>query len=442
MQSYDIEFVVQDLVDEAFPPTIFALFVMTCVIEPILAATYKATKQFVNYKCRTIQRTKEKAEFRIMACIHSTRNIAGMINLLQVSNATNQSAIHVFAVHLVEHLGHSTAMLLTNDGSNSTGFNDSCPMQATEAEQFKKAFENYEKTSNNAVNVHTLTSVSPHESMHEDICCLAEDKRVAFIIIPYIRPLTTNDKIRNANTNRTVNLNLLQNMPCSVCTFVDRGLGSDEDKESQLKDHHGIQHLLMLFLGGPDDREALAYAWRMAAHPNVKLTVVRFLPGKDPRTVLHQKHNSEVARCTEKQADDEDIYEFKFKTMNDESISYIENVVNNGEEIVAAIKDLSDNCDLYIIGRREGAESRLTYDLSLDNSTNFPELGVIGSVLAMSNFSSHASVLVIQQYISRKTANKSESRKHDRMSIDHYCETIASQIIDDDYDDDDEEDDN
>lgn len=41
--------------------------------------------------------------------------------------------------------------------------------------------------------------------------------------------------------------------------------------------------MCVLFFGGPDDREALELAGRMAEHPGVQLTVVRFLDGKAGR---------------------------------------------------------------------------------------------------------------------------------------------------------------
>ena len=34
----------------------------------------------------------------------------------------------------------------------------------------------------------------------------------------------------------------------------------------------------MFLFGGADDREALVYAMRMSEHPNVPVTLVRFLP--------------------------------------------------------------------------------------------------------------------------------------------------------------------
>ena len=52
-----------------------------------------------------------------------------------------------------------------------------------------------------------------------------------------------------------------------------------------------VSNVAIIFIGGKDDREALAYAGRVAWHPGVKLTVIRFLVDKNsenaPRRVNH-----------------------------------------------------------------------------------------------------------------------------------------------------------
>ncbi|KAK1381796.1 hypothetical protein POM88_019531 [Heracleum sosnowskyi] len=54
------------------------------------------------------------------------------------------------------------------------------------------AFENYEHHATGIL-VHPLTAISPYSTMHEDICNVSEDKRVAFIIIPFHKQQTVDD---------------------------------------------------------------------------------------------------------------------------------------------------------------------------------------------------------------------------------------------------------
>ncbi|KAF6141824.1 hypothetical protein GIB67_042105 [Kingdonia uniflora] len=81
------------------------------------------------------------------------------------------------------------------------------------------------------LSIHPLTAIIPYSAMHEDICNLAEDERGSW----WLTRVAVSQISRN---------------------------------------------IAVLFFGGPDDREALSYAWRMARHPDVSLTVFRFLPGR------------------------------------------------------------------------------------------------------------------------------------------------------------------
>lgn len=51
--------------------------------------------------------------------------------------------------------------------------------------------------------------------------------------------------------------------------------------------------------------------------------------------------------------------------------------------------------DLYIVGRREGMESSLTFGLT--EWSDCPELGALGDSLVSSSFTSNISVLIVQQ---------------------------------------------
>ncbi|KAJ6917235.1 cation/H(+) antiporter 15-like [Populus alba x Populus x berolinensis] len=374
-------------------------------IKPIVAATYKPRKKLLRYKHRTIESVLENGvEFKILACVLSNRDAPCMISLLEASNASPDFPICVIAVHLVELTGRNTAMLIVHDHSMTSMSN---PVRAkSESDQIIFAFNSYEKR-NGAVSVQTITAISPYENMHEDICSLALDKRVSLIIIPFQTVLTADGRVEDAkSTFPAMNQYVLENATCSVGLLVDRGLGSimqtgPARNSSSSKGHR----IAMIFIGGPDDREALAYAWRMAGHPEISLAVLRFLPGRiaAQSTSEHSSNGHDELSSSmtieerEKRLDDDYTYEFMFKTLDDESITYTEKVVNNGDETLAEIRRNDADFDLYIVGRGEKTQSVLTSGLSDWNSCQ--ELGTMGDTLASSNFASHASVLVVQQYV-------------------------------------------
>ncbi|GAB4848247.1 Cation/H(+) antiporter 15 [Ancistrocladus abbreviatus] len=387
--------------DKSFALMVVSAVLMTGIVAPIVTTLYRPARRLVPYKRRTIQRSKPDAELRILSCIHTPRNVPTIINLLEATHPTKKSPICIYVVHLVELTGRASAMLVVH----STRKSGRPALNRTQAQSdhIFNAFENYEQHAG-CVSVQPLTAISPYSSMHEDICNLAEDKRVAFIIIPFHKQQTVDGGMESTNPAfRAINQNVLANAPCSVGILVDRGLSGT----TRLAANQVSHHVAVLFFGGPDDREALAYARRMSDHPGISVTVMRFIPGddaagaavvepspepNDPRVLTVVTDNDK-----ERQHDQEYINDFRMKTANNESITYNEVVVNNGEETVAAIRSIDSIHDLYIVGRGQGMISPLTAGLT--DWSECPELGAIGDLLASSDFAATVSVLVVQQYV-------------------------------------------
>ncbi|CAA7041833.1 unnamed protein product [Microthlaspi erraticum] len=382
-----------------------AFLVMSVLVQPLLTFFYKPKKKSIFYKNRTVQKVKGEVEFRVLTCVHVLDNVSGITNLLQISNPTKKSPLNVFAIHLVELTGRTTASMLIMHDEAKPKANFSDRVRA-ESEQIAEMFEAME-VNNDALLVQTITAVSPYATMHEDISTLAEDKRASFILLPYHKGLTSDGRLGEGNdAHADVNQNVLCHAPCSVGILVDRGMTVARSESSSFQGETSRREVAMLFIGGRDDRDALAYAWRMVGQPMIKLTVVRFVPGREA-LVMAGKTGAEYER--EKQVDEECIYEFNFKTMDDSSVTYIEKVVNDGQETIAAIRELEDNnsFDLYIVGRGYKVETPVTAGLTDWSSS--PDLGTIGDTLASSNFTMQASVLVIQQYSATHRGNNQDN---------------------------------
>jgi hypothetical protein len=158
------------------------------------------------------------------------RNVSGIITLLQASIANGLSPVCIFAVHLVELTGRASSMLIVHDtygkSSDNKGNSTAGRIRAAHPDSILGAFESLESKSN-GVSVHPLTAVSAFDSMHEDICSLAEDKRVILILIPFHKQPTIDGGMEDSNPAlRGVNQHVLANAPCSVGIFVDRGLST------------------------------------------------------------------------------------------------------------------------------------------------------------------------------------------------------------------------
>ncbi|CAK7325857.1 unnamed protein product [Dovyalis caffra] len=380
--------------NQEFAIIVIAILLMTILVKPIPHWTCKTTKHFRQYKRRTLEESKPDAELRILACIHTRRNLSGILNLLELSNATRKSPICVFAARLVELTGRANAMLIVHDDEpqNSSGNNCTATTRGrSDADQIISSLENYERK-NQSMTILPLTVVSPYTNMHEDIHNLAEDKRVTFILIPFYKQSSADGMNQDNPSIRIVNQNILTKAPCSVGIFIDRGLSLNAYNEGSR--HREELTFAMLFTGGRDDREALSYSCRMAGSLNVSLKVVRFLPGKE---ALEMIDIDEEQKCeNQRLVDDTYLNELRFMTMCNQSIIWVEKLVNSGDEIITATKALVDEYDLYIVGR--GHEMIKPFTLGLSEWSSCEELGPLGDALSTSDFAQHASILIVQQY--------------------------------------------
>jgi hypothetical protein len=142
-----------------------------------------------------------------------------------------------------------------------------------------------------------MTSISNLTTTHEDICNVGENKKVTLIILPFHKQLRgEGDQIMDnvGHGWRGVNQRVLKNAPCSVAVLVDRGFGNG----SQISEANTnvTQRVCIMFFGGPDDREALELGGRMAEHPVVKVTIVRFVQkeGQEKTMLCYSFHHQNV----------------------------------------------------------------------------------------------------------------------------------------------------
>ncbi|KAJ4843800.1 hypothetical protein Tsubulata_009987 [Turnera subulata] len=354
------------------------------------------------YFQRTIESVGECDEFRVLVCIHATHNIAGLTNVLAYSNSTSESPISVLAAHLVELVGRATAMLIVHGRQASMSRAESNPTgKPVDVDQVITALEEFEYKGL-VQSVQTWTLVSPYDTMHEDVNNLAEDKFANLILIPFNKSSSTLEEAnmpRSKGTSiRKLTQNILKTAPCSVGMLLDRGMGllrsraTYDGEDNERTPRQGLQ-VAMFFCGGPDSREALAYAYRMAGSSDVQLTVVRFVPGDEAKDMMIEEFTE---FHEEERIDDHFVKEFKHRIQLDSSIVYIEKTVNSGHEIIGEIGDLFDEFQLCIVGR--GEKVIAPFERGFTEWVEAEELGGLADALSTSRFAESASILVIQKY--------------------------------------------
>lgn len=403
--------------DEVFAILVLVALFTTFITTPLVTVIYKPACKALPYKHRKIQRENPEDELRILGCLHSTRNIPAMINLIEASRGIRKSSLRLHIMHLVELSERSSAIMMVHEArKNGLPF---CNCNRSQQDQVVVAFQAYGQLSK--VTVKPLTAISAFHNMHEDICNIADERRIAMIILPSHKYLRVDGVIESLNPGfETVNQRVLEHAPCSVGILVDRGQLGDQ---SQLAPSNVDHRVAVLFFGGPDDREALFFGRRMAEHPGVKLTLIRFLTS----TVFEHSAINLTPRPAHKGESHQQSYEFsdaemkreQEKRLDEEALQVISSPRNLpgqnsggdnvGESIVYEVREISGNTveavlaiaksskyHMFLVGRGR-FPSPVVADL-MDRTAECLELGPIGNVLASSAVSSSASVLVIQQH--------------------------------------------
>ncbi|KAF9599255.1 hypothetical protein IFM89_036553 [Coptis chinensis] len=367
------------LEDQVFTKKIFTTMTIqivftTLFVSRLVQCLYNPSRRYLSYKRRTIQHSNLNTELGILACVHTQDNVPNIIQLMEISSAKKENPIHLCVLHLVELIGRSSSILVKHqrNGKASARF--------TQSDHIINAFRYYEQNRKDLVWVDIFSSISPFITMHDDVCSLALDKRACLIIIPFHKQWVAEGAVESSTAMRNLNYNVLEKAPCSVGILVNhRYVGSC----ATLMPRKVLYCVSVLFFGGADDREALSYAARMAEHPSVRLTLLRF-------TSKHNVYDDEKMKIL----DTEVLTAFKNETLHNERVWSKEEVVTDGSALMKVLRLIQNGYDLVMVGRRH-VESPFTSGLT--EWTEHPELGIVGDILATSDFRGVPSVLVVQQ---------------------------------------------
>ncbi|KAL9238913.1 hypothetical protein vseg_013281 [Gypsophila vaccaria] len=368
----------------SFSMMVILTSLMTAIITPIIGMLYDPTKPYMTNKKRTVQHTMQDSELRILACIYDQQSASTLFTLFDVANPTSSNPFTVFALYLVELMGRAAPVFI--DHSKQDEYWDS------NNEAIHNAIQMYQDSRGDQVDMNFFTSITPQRTMYQDICELALVHKVSFIILPFHKKCLDGAEEETSTIVRpgvqSVNANTLSHAPCSVAILACK----DASRWAILPGRSGRfgRQFAVLFLGGPDAREALSLADRMVGHQDVSLIVIRFLASD-------YRGDDE----SERKLDDGVVTWFWVKNEKNEKVVYKEVVVTTGLETLAAIQSLNETAaiDMWIVGRKHGINPVLLEGLS--KWTDNPELGLIGDFLVSMDFSTTSSVLVVQQQVLR-----------------------------------------
>lgn len=380
---------------ETFACMYISMLIINAGVTPIIKWLYNSSKRYVVYKRRSVMHAKPESKLRLLVCLHDQEIAPTAINILEALHPTEESRLAVCVLHLVEIVGRtgtSASPLLISHKHNkrtSSSFGTS--------EGIFEAFRYYERGNLELVSVYPYTAISPCATMHDEICTLALNKRTSLVIIPFYKKFHPDGTIESyQNAALIMNKNVLDKVPCSVAILVDRGLLKSSWPVSGSSSPYRVG---VVFLGGADDREALAIGARMAEHPKLTLTMIRILVAG----------NITGNDLEERRADNEFLNEFRQAMIANYRVTYIEEVVVDGIGTAAVIRSLENDYELVLVGRSHDKQSPLMS--GFEDWSERTELGAIGEIFASAEFKGNTTVLVVQQHSIAVKEHK-KNRKH------------------------------
>ncbi|KAJ1417732.1 Sodium/solute symporter superfamily [Sesbania bispinosa] len=364
----------KQLSEQEFTLMMVSIVVVNAIITPLIKFLHDPSEQYHTGRRSSIQHTKRDSELRVMVCVYENENIPTILNILEASYASSESTVAVIALVLVELLGRARPILISHqpqDIVRSNSFNYST--------QIDNALRQYAQVNEGYATVQSFTSISDFNTIHDDVCRIALDRRANILIIPFHKRWEIDGSVEVTNRGiQTMNLKVLERAPCSVAILIDRGVLSSSPS---LLLARSMYYVAVFFIGGADDAEALAYGSRMARHECVSVSVVRFL--------LFGEENSK-----DRKRDSDLVDEYRYYNAGNRRFEIMDEVVKDGIEMSSRITKLRDYFDLVMVGR-EHPQSVLLH--GHDQWSECPELGVIGDMLASQDLVTKASVLVVQQ---------------------------------------------
>ncbi|XP_031384632.1 cation/H(+) antiporter 4-like [Punica granatum] len=361
----------EGLADRIYSLAIVSVFISATLTPILVRWLFDSSRKYGGYQTRDVMHLKPDMELPVVTCIHTPDNISSVIGMLGCLSPAAESPIAVNAIHLVKLVGQATPVLISHQQQKRIE-------SKSYSEDMILAFTNYARNNMGAVHVNLFTAISPAKLMHEDVCYIALDKLTSLIILPFHCKWSCVDGELESEDSavRAMNMAVLQRAPCSAAILVDRGnLG-----QAATKPHFQVG---MFYIGGDDDREALALAKRMARGPGLVLTVVHLCEEEGGRSIrLDEVMEDEVLRDVRENA-------------AGPNVMYKREVVRDGPQSALLIRSMVDEFDLIMVGRRYGMECTQTSGLGDWNEVD--ELGVLGDLLASADLHTDASLLVVQR---------------------------------------------
>uniref|UniRef100_A0A2N9GNR4 Uncharacterized protein n=1 Tax=Fagus sylvatica TaxID=28930 RepID=A0A2N9GNR4_FAGSY len=322
---------------KAYNLMVISVVLNTIISGPVVALLMRRHESlFGNVHTALEIHDPDEEELRMLACVYGPRPMPEILALISALSGSQKTPTTPYLMHLIELLKKRRTNVSYHELEDHE-LSDEEDYGGNDVLEINEAVDSF--TAETRILVHVTKAVSSFASLYEDVCNSAEDLRVSIILLPFHKYQRIDGKMDSGKEGiRTTNQKVLRHAPCSVGIIVSRRVDGVLGF-SQLLGCDTVQHMTTLFFGGPDDREAIAWSRRIAAHHRVNLTVIRFLLASSSSSNVH---NSQIDTASN---EDDGMYVITGQ------VGYVEKYVNNAAETVAALRDIGDMYSLFIVGK-------------------------------------------------------------------------------------------
>ncbi|KAL6661955.1 hypothetical protein ACP70R_001339 [Stipagrostis hirtigluma subsp. patula] len=404
--------------EQALYAMIIGNLISTIIAGPVAAAVLRREKEAYATRHQAVESLGEEEELRVLACAHSPHAAPGILSLVEllVSEPQEQPAVHV--VHFFEvprdRSARSPSFHQRGRDDDGKAVPDAVTQMNTVVDVFTRA---------TGVCFRQIDAVSLGAARDAKVACRrAGQTHACLLLLPCYKEQRYDGKMAcRLDERRQLNHHVLERAPCTVGLLVDRpyrGTGVSFQVPSSVAPETGktvlhpcsdraVTHVIAaVFLGGPDDREAVSLASRLAEHPAIGLTVFRFVKRSTYDTVTSSTSRAaaaasgelpESSRHDQGAVDERFLWRFYENYAAREMAMYVEKVVESPADVVETLEGMAGMFSLVVVGRggRQPAELMAGLERWADAGG---ELGPVAEILASNESMEMGSVLVMQQH--------------------------------------------
>ena len=407
--------------EQALYAMIIGNLASTLVAGPAAAVVLRKEKEAYAKRHQAMESLGEEQKLRVLTCSHSAHSTPALLSLVEllVTEPETQPAVHV--LHLFDG-GHKRAAAIAAAASSTTPYHqqilDEYDAGQEDITDMNTVVDLYWRATGVAFRQIDVVGGSSASKDVDAVCRYAADTHTTLLLLPCFKEQRYDGKMAcRLEERRELNEGVLARAPCTVGLLIDRPYRSigasfqvpcSVDTSTRTLLHpcsdRAVTHVIAaVFLGGPDDREAVSVASRLADNPNIGLTVFRFVKRSTYDSVMSSSSRAAAGDerldmpLNEGDADERFMWRFYEMYASRELAMYVEKVVESPADVVETLDAMAGMFSLVIVGR--GGRQPVELLAGLDRWTEAgKEMGAVAEILASNASMEMGSVLVMQQH--------------------------------------------